>query len=78
MQISSSAIQEVLYSRKTHTLFVLFRQGAWAIYEDVPIDVWNEFKAAESKGSFFYHNVRSSYTWRYLNKDAKVEEDVES
>lgn len=34
-------------------------------YFEVPLDVWNEFKAAESKGSFYSTRIRQGYERQY-------------
>ena len=34
-------------------------------YFEVPLETWNEFKAAESKGSFYGKNVRQRYERQY-------------
>jgi hypothetical protein len=34
-------------------------------YFEVPVAVWGEFKAAESKGSFYGKNIRQRYERQY-------------
>lgn len=40
------------YDRKTQVLTVVFRDGTWWNYYDVPEYMWAEFSAAESKGKY--------------------------
>ena len=42
------------YSSKTKIMTVVFRDGTWWNYFGVPTTVWNNFKAAYSKGRFLY------------------------
>jgi hypothetical protein len=40
------------YDMETQTLTVVFRDGTWWNYYDVPEDMWFEFKNAQSKGRY--------------------------
>lgn len=40
------------YDRKTKTMIVVFRKNVWWAYRDVPEDMWEGFKQAESKGKY--------------------------
>ena len=40
------------YDRGSRTLTVIFRDGTWWEYRDVPEGLWQAFNAAESKGKF--------------------------
>jgi hypothetical protein len=40
------------YDKKNHILTVVFPDGTWYNYYDVPEDMWAEFKYAESKGRY--------------------------
>ena len=40
------------YDQKTQTLTVVFRDGTWWDYRGVPKNMWETFKAAESKGRY--------------------------
>jgi hypothetical protein len=42
------------YNSETEVLTVVFRDGTWWNYYDVPRDVWDAFKAARSKGKFLH------------------------
>lgn len=40
------------YNHKTKTLNVVFRDGTWWEYREVPEEMWEEFKTAPSKGKY--------------------------
>lgn len=40
------------YDYKNQTLVVVFRDGTWWEYKGVPVEMWDGFKAAESKGKY--------------------------
>lgn len=40
------------YDHKTKTLTVVFRKNVWWSYYNVPVEMWEEFKAASSKGKY--------------------------
>ena len=66
MRVSSSAIKEVLYLHSVQALFVVWRQGKVSMYRDVPVEVSNEIKDSESKGEYFWNNIRDQYEWKYV------------
>jgi hypothetical protein len=49
------------YDRKMFVLTVVFPDGTWYNYYDVPENMWNEFKSAESKGR--YMNMSGLDSW---------------
>jgi hypothetical protein len=40
------------YDYKTKTMTVVFRDGTWWEYKEVPVDMWSGFKVADSKGRY--------------------------
>ena len=40
------------YDKDTKIMTVVFRDGTWWNYYDVPFDIWEDFEYAESKGRF--------------------------
>ena len=40
------------YDYENQTLVVVFRDGTWWEYRNVPVEMWDGFKAAESKGKY--------------------------
>lgn len=50
------------YSCDGQTGFFLFKTDKrWYIHDEVPISVWNGFKAANSRGSYYNHNIKKKY-----------------
>jgi len=40
------------FDYKTFKMIVVFRDGTWWQYNGVPVEMWENFKAAESKGKY--------------------------
>lgn len=70
--VDSSSLKSVGYDASAQTLEVEFQHGAVYVYLDVPQDVFEELKAAESKGRFFNSNIRSVYTHAKLRKKKRA------
>lgn len=58
--VASTRIVEMGYDPETASVYVRFKDGVAWCYMNVPEDVWHEFVAAPSKGSFI-HNVLDAY-----------------
>ena len=56
--VESSNLEGVDYDPDTLTLRVMFKGGSTYEYADVPIEEYEGLMAAESKGSYFYANIR--------------------
>ncbi len=56
--VESSNIDEIGYDRETSVLQVTFKNGVTWEYYDVSEYVLEEFLMAESKGSYFHHNIK--------------------
>jgi hypothetical protein len=61
--VSSSNLAEVGYDPETQTLEVQFVSGTEGHYEGVPQAQYDALMAAQSKGSYFHHNIRDRYPW---------------
>ena len=58
----SSALTEIAYWPYGKELRVQFRNsGAWYTYYDVPVEIWQDFKNAESKGRYYNQYIKGSY-----------------
>lgn len=66
MRLASSNIQSIRYSEKEERLDVTFRSGSVYRYENVPDDVVDELKFAESKGRYFHQHIRGNPEYPYL------------
>ena len=70
VETDSDWVHDVSYEREEGaadgTLTVRLGDDPVAIrYFEVPLEVWNEFKAAESKGAYYGKNVRQRYERQY-------------
>src|SRR5437879_3719587 len=61
--VDSEAINFIGYHHKTHTLEVQFHSGDTYRYASVPLSIFNDFKASESKGRYFRENIRGRYDY---------------
>jgi hypothetical protein len=58
----STAIAEMRYDAPSHTLTVTFVSGAVYAYPEVPSELYDAFRRAESKGRFFSSEIRPRFT----------------
>jgi len=49
------------FDYKTFKMIVVFRDGTWWQYNGVPVQMWENFKAAESKGKYLYSSGLDSW-----------------
>ena len=59
--VESSALAAVGYSKRLHALEIEFRDGLIYRYAEVPVPVYRELMAAESKARFYNKNIRGKY-----------------
>ena len=64
----SSVIRSYSYSAKNSELTITFVSGRRYVYTDVPQDVFDAFKTATSKGSFFNQEIRDCYNCFQLSR----------
>jgi hypothetical protein len=62
----STAIKFFRYRPATRQLFVTFITSREYVYEDVPPDVHDAFRASGSKGRFFNSEIRDHYAFREI------------
>lgn len=62
----STVIRYFSYDNARRTLRVTFVTGRRYVYEGVPPEVFEAFKAAFSKGSFFNREIRDRYPYREI------------
>jgi hypothetical protein len=60
-QVDSSAIATIGYSKKLRALEIEFINGAVYRYLDIPIALYRELMAADSKARFYDKNIRGRY-----------------
>lgn len=67
----SSNIAEVDYNESNHSLRVKFHSGGEYIYDAVPRKIYDNLLLVESKGSYFYKNIRNKYQAHRVNINLK-------
>jgi len=65
----STVIRYFHYERAKRELDVTFVTGRRYIYEAVPPEVFDAFKAAFSKGTFFNREIRDCYAFREITRE---------
>ena len=65
--VESTTIKKFKYYIRTRILRVWFVNGGSYKYYEVPQSVVLLFAQAQSKGSFFYYNIRKSYRYKKVS-----------
>jgi hypothetical protein len=63
----SSVIREMKYDPLSGTLRITFVSGTIYDYKEVPEPIFNEMKAAGSKGSFLNRKIKGRYAFEKIN-----------
>lgn len=61
--VSSSNLSYVTYYPESEVLVVGFHGGGVYSYSSVPESTVEALLSASSKGSYFYYNIRNSFSW---------------
>lgn len=64
VQVSSKAIQQVEYFKETREMDVLFTDGQFTTYLNVPYEVFVSLINAGSVGEHFNKHIRGKYAFR--------------
>jgi len=59
-EVESSNIASIGYNSQTNSLFITFVSGKEYEYYDVPFEVYEGLRDADSVGSYFWKNVRNA------------------
>lgn len=59
--LSSTAIGEVIYNRRSHDLEIDFRDGSAYVYHGVPQGVHDKLLAAPSPGRFYNRQIKGMF-----------------
>ena len=62
----STVIRNYSYDPETRELKITFVTGRRYVYDDVPQDVVDAFKAAFSRGTFFNQHIRDHYGYHEI------------
>lgn len=66
-RVESTTFYSVGYEAKAGTMEVEFRSGTVYQYLGVPVNKYQEFLAAPSKGKYFHLHIRDRYPFRRLS-----------
>jgi hypothetical protein len=62
--VSSSNLNRAIYNLDENHLSIEFNNGSIYEYESVPLEVFENFKKAESQGKFFNTNISKIYKYK--------------
>jgi len=63
----STVVRAIAYYARSHALNVDFVSGGMYRYFDVPADVFDRFRNAESAGQFMHEEILDQYRYEKLN-----------
>lgn len=67
IEVRSSNIAAIAYAKETSSLLVQFTNSRVYSYDDVPEQVFEDFKAANSKGKFLNEHIKDVYQYEKLS-----------
>ncbi len=67
IEVDSSNIAAISYVPETQGLMVKFNSGSVYTYADVPAEVFDDFKDADSKGKFFNEHIKGVYPYERVS-----------
>jgi KTSC domain len=66
--VESTSLESVGYDSTEQRLEIEFKHGAIYEYLDVPAEVFEAFLAADSKGTFFNNDIKTSYDFARVSR----------
>jgi hypothetical protein len=66
--LESTLLASVSYQPRRQLLDVLFRTGASYRYFHVPATCYQGLLEADSKGTYFNHNIRNHFPYQHLSR----------
>jgi KTSC domain len=66
--VASSLLASVAYDADHCILQLEFHSGAVYRYFDVPLSIYQQLMAADSKGSYFNHSIRGCFLHKFVLK----------
>lgn len=67
IEVKSSNLAAIAYVEQTEQLLVQFASGSVYSYDDVPLQVFEDFKAADSKGKFLNEHIKGDYHYEKIS-----------
>lgn len=65
-EIQSSNVVKSEYDTATNKMIVEFKNGLRYEYDDVPLQVYTQFRMSESQGKFFSSKISKGYKYKKL------------
>lgn len=65
-EIQSSNIKKTEYDTESKKLLVEFNNGAKYEYEEVPHQLYTQFRSAESQGKFFTSKISKTFKYKKI------------
>jgi aspartokinase-like uncharacterized kinase len=65
-EIQSSNIRKTEFDTESKELVVEFNNGLRYLYENVPHQIYTQFRMSESQGKFFNSKIAKSYQYKRL------------
>jgi hypothetical protein len=65
-EIQSSNVVKSEYDTATRKMIVEFKNGLRYEYDDVPLQVYTQFRMSESQGKFFSGKISKAYKYKKL------------
>lgn len=65
-EVQSSNIVRTEYDTQTKKLIVEFKHGGSYVYDEVPHQIYTQFRIAPSQGSFFSKNISKTFKHKKL------------
>lgn len=65
-EINSSNVTKTTYDTADKTLIAEFKNGTQYLYEDVPHEVYAEFRLSESQGKYFSSKIAKTYKYKKI------------
>lgn len=69
---NSSNVLAIGYDDNSHTGYIQFKNGGEYIIEELPLFVFNEWEAAQSKGSYFATHIKKQYNVVKMGVEAEA------
>lgn len=66
-EVESSNLVRTEYDVETKKLITEFKNGMRYEYEDVPHQIYTQFRSAKSQGSFFNKNISKTFKYKKLS-----------
>ncbi|HEY6111919.1 MAG TPA: KTSC domain-containing protein [Chthoniobacterales bacterium] len=73
-RVESNAIAEIGYSKRRHWLEIKFASGSIYRYVDLPVSVYRDLMAAESKTGYYARYIKNNY--RSLRVRPRVKDEA--